>query len=244
VNRPPVITAWGGAPPRLSSEATAVLRAAASDPDGDPLRFAYKAERGAIAVDPAGSGTVRYTPPQDGSPSDSVTVTVTDAAGLSAAATTRIALDTIAPAAAPRAEPTAAPPPPAATAVPVARRASPTPLPAAPPAPAPTVRAAAATPPPPAPTPRRRTGNHAPILQPGTTIDSIGNASVVLEANGYDPDGDSVDYKWDTKGCFDVLQESQSSAEVRFNYCTWGVIRLTWTDPEGLSAFAEWTISK
>jgi hypothetical protein len=86
--------------------------------------------------------------------------------------------------------------------------------------------------------------NHAPVLDKGTTIEGLGIKSVVLAANGYDPDGDPIEYEWDTKGCFEVLSQTQSSAEVKFGYCTWGVVRLTWKDPQGLTAYAEWTISK
>ena len=86
--------------------------------------------------------------------------------------------------------------------------------------------------------------NHPPVLDKGSKIEGLGARSVLLVANGYDPDGDPIEFEWDTKGCFEVISQSQSQAEVKFGYCTWGVIRLTWKDPHGASAHADWTISK
>jgi len=243
VSHPPVITRWEAEPAHVARNASTALRVVASDPDGDVLRYEYKAERGRIAVRTGESKEAHYTPPSDGGTSDRVTVTVTDADGLAATATTSITMDAVAPppvapVPVPTAEVKPAAPPPVATAAPLANVAEPSAAPAV---------AAAARAPVPSPEPTAAAAprpNHAPVLAKGSTIDGLGTRSTVLAADGYDPDGDPIEYEWDTKGCFDILQQSQSSAEVKFNYCTWGVIRLTWKDPQGLSAFSEWTISK
>jgi hypothetical protein len=244
VSHPPVITRWEAEPAHVARNASTVLRVAASDPDGDVLRYEYKAERGRVAAGAGAPEEARYTPPSDGGTSDRVTVTVTDADGLAATATTSITTDALAPVASapvPTTEVMPAAPPLVATAAPPVNVASPSAEPTA-------AVAARAPVPPPSPTaaaaPAAPRPNHAPVLAKGSTIDGLGTRSTVLAADGYDPDGDPIEYEWDTKGCFDILQQSQSSAEVKFNYCTWGVIRLTWKDPQGLSAFSEWTISK
>src|SRR5262245_17063991 len=97
VSHPPVISSWEAQPAHVARDASAVLRVAAADPDGGALRYEYKAERGRVAVEPAPSNAVRYTPPADGGASDRVTVTVTDAEGLTATATTSITTDALAP---------------------------------------------------------------------------------------------------------------------------------------------------
>jgi hypothetical protein len=241
VSRPPVIVTWQAQPAHVARGGSAVLRVAAADPDGGRLQYAYAAERGRIAADVNDPTTARYTAPLKGE-TDAVTVTVTDARGLTATASTPLTIDAI-----------DAPPAPVEVASPL----EPTPLvPAAAPGPRSPLPAIAPTQPPPTPlrvverreptpVPPTPSGpNHAPVLEKGTTIEGIGTGSVVLVANGYDPDGDSLEYEWDTKGCFDVLRQNLESAEVKFGYCTWGVVRLTWKDPGGLTATAEWTISK
>jgi hypothetical protein len=245
VNRPPVILGWEARPAHVARTEAAELRVSASDPDGDALRFEYRAERGRIAVDPAHADRARYTPPRDGAVADRVTVVCVDTRGQRATATTAITTDPIAAAAAPSAVLTEAPPAPTLVAAATAR---PSPSPPPPPNAAPTAPPTAA----PTPAPSRAPAapavavgpNHAPVLDKGTTITGIGTRSVLLVANGYDPDGDPIEYEWDTKGCFDVISQSQTTAEVKLGYCGDSAIRLTWKDPKGLTAFAEWTISK
>lgn len=240
VNRPPVILVWEARPARLGRDARAILRVQATDPDGGPLRYEYKADRGRITVDAAQPAEAGYLPPVGRVSFDSVTVTVTDDRGLSATATTSVTIDVPVPATTPMPPPTDALP--LAALMPFSR--TPTP---APPATNP------ASPVPPSPTPRPTpipdplappSPNHAPVLDKGSTIEGLGVKSIVLVANGYEPDGDPIEYEWDTKGCFDVIHQSESSIEVKFGYCTRGAITLTWRDPHGLTASAEWTLSK
>jgi len=244
VNRPPVIVSWEATPAHVTREATAILRVAATDPDGGRLRYEFGAEKGGVQVDATRPTEARYTPPKDGATSDRVTVTVTDVRGLNATATVVVAIDSVAsspieePAPAPAAAPPVAmaalsptpAPPPAVEAPPPA-----TPVPLAPDGPA--TRAEAPAPAPSGP-------NHPPVLEKGKKIDGVGAGSVLLVASGYDPDDDPIEYEWDTKGCFDIISQSQFQAEVKFGYCTWGIVRLTWRDPRGGAAFAEWTVSK
>jgi len=242
VNRPPVIVSWEATPAHVTREATAVLRVAATDPDGGRLRYDFGAEKGRVQVDAARPTEARYTPPADAATSDRVTVTVTDERGLNATATVVVGIDSV------TSSPTEEPAPSPAAAPPVAMAAlSPTPAPPpaveAPPSP---------TPVPPAPdraatraeAPEPSEPNHPPVLEKGKKIDGVGAGSVLLVASGYDPDDDPIEYEWDTKGCFDIISQSQFQAEVKFGYCTWGIVRLTWRDPRGGAAFAEWTASK
>ena len=86
--------------------------------------------------------------------------------------------------------------------------------------------------------------NQAPVLEKGTTIKDLGTRSIVIVAQGYEPDGDPIEHEWDTKGCFDVLHQSERSIEVKLGYCGYSALRLTWRDPKGLSASAEWMLWK
>jgi hypothetical protein len=242
VNRPPVILRWEAEPSHVARHGGATLRVVATDADGQPLRYAFAAERGRLSSDPSRPDTARYVPPVDGGTVDRLTVTVMDTRGATATATTSVTTDAVA-VSSPMATPTPASmpavafiPTPTARARPLPTREAavlvPSPIAAAP--------APGATPTSMAPAGR----NHAPVLDKGATLEGVGTRSVLLVANGYEPDGDPVEYEWDAKGCFEILNQSQTTAEVKFGYCTWGVIRLTWKDPQGLSAFAEWTLSK
>lgn len=98
------------------------------------------------------------------------------------------------------------------------------------------------TDPPPAAT---RPPNRPPVLERGYPIQGVANTSVRVLATGHDPDGDEVTHEWDGSGCFEILHQSATEAEVKFaEGCTGGSMRLTWTDPHGASASAEWPIRK
>jgi hypothetical protein len=243
INRPPVIVTWDAQPAHVARDAASVLRVGATDPDGDALRYEYQAERGVVVADAARPDVARYTPRGEGAGPDRVTVRVTDTRGQSATATTAITIEVAVPPAASietpiEAPPVEAPPPPVVVAT---ATSSPSPVPE-PPVAAPSrppsrpVRAA--------PPVEARAPNHAPVLEGGSTIKGLGTKSVLLVATGYDPDGDAIEYEWDTKGCFDIISQSQTMAEVKLGYCGDGIVRLTWKDPHGLLASTEWTIWK
>jgi hypothetical protein len=236
VNRPPAITKVDVQPAIVAAGGTATLRVTAEDPDGDALRFEYKAGTGRITTDASRPNEARYSPAESTSIADRVTVTVTDAHGLSASASSAVGIEAAGPpgAAIPEAEPTPVPPT-ATAAVPIAE--TPPPLPAtAAPTPARTLAPA------PAPAPQE---NRPPVLDGGYKAARVGNNSIRLVATGHDPDNDPIEHEWDLSGCFEFVSQTPHEAEVKFaEGCTGGNVTLTWKDPHGLYASTTWTISK
>jgi hypothetical protein len=239
VNRPPVVTHLAAEPAAVSRQGSSTLRVSASDPDGDALQFAFAAQSGRLIVDPRRPAEARYEPAASGSSQDHVTVTVTDARGLSTSSTVAVAVEgevaPPAPTEKPAAEvaviassepsPTAAPP---AAAHPVATP----PLVTRPPAPT-TAAAAAAHP------------NNPPVLDPGYRVDGLGDRSITLSASGSDPDGDPITFEWDTQGCFVITHRTQTEADVKLvPDCKEGTVRLIWTDSHGASTDTEWPITR
>jgi hypothetical protein len=87
--------------------------------------------------------------------------------------------------------------------------------------------------------------NHAPILQEGTTIHGLGADPIRLIASGSEPDGEPVTFAWDFGDCLRGQNPTQFEAEVSLvRECDYAVATLTWTDPEGASARAQWTINR
>jgi len=237
VNRPPAVTTIDVHPAIVAAGGTAVVRVRAEDPDGDALRFEYKAERGRVTADPARPAEARYEPPANGPIADRVTVTVTDAKGLSSSSDHAISLE--------------AAPTPAAVATPEVEPVPTAPVTVEAATPAPTRKVAplsvakatpAGTRPPPPPTPRQ---NRPPVLDGGFDVGAVGNNPIRLMATGHDPDDDPISHEWDMGGCFEVVTESESEVEVKFtDGCTGGNVELRWTDPHGAMASTRWRVRK
>ena len=235
VNRPPVIVKVDAAPQPVKRDGSATVSVSAHDPDGDALRFSYAAEQGKIAADAAAPHTAKYSPAAQGSIADSVTVTATDARGMTTRASLALTLEAPAtppPTPAPEATDVPTPPPP----MPVTPPPTParTPPRTAPPAPPPT-RAPTAAP----------KANQPPVLQEGSNITELGANPIVLVASGNEPDNEPVTYSWDPGPCVEMKNQSQFEAEVKLvGECTYAVVTLTWTDPHGASASCQWTLNK
>jgi Big-like domain-containing protein len=231
INRPPAIDALDVSPPSIAAGGEAIVHVSASDADGDPLRFEYKADAGRIEAEPTRPHQARYTAPVNRGVSDRVAVVVSDGRGLSSTQTVAVTITTA-----------ASPPPATPTPSPAPAEAAP-PAVAQPPAPtamAPSRRMRTATAAPAAPP-----TNHPPVLEQGYPIRSIGNNGVRIMATGHDPDDDPITHEWDGSGCFEIVSQSQTEAEVKFaEGCAGGTTKLTWTDSHGASASAAWPISK
>jgi hypothetical protein len=237
VNRPPAITKVDVQPAIVAAGGTATLRVTAEDPDGDALRFEYTAGTGRITTEPSRPNEARYSPSESSSITDRVTITVTDAHGLSSSAQSAVGIEAAAAApaaAAPEVEPTPAAvadiaavlpaetkaPPPMSTAVPTAVHAPQTP----------------------APTPQE---NRPPVLDGGYRAERVGRNPIRLVATGHDPDNDPIEHDWDMSGCFEIVSQTAHEAEIKFaDGCTGGNVTLTWKDPHGLYASTTWTISQ
>lgn len=233
VNRPPVIVEIEVQPPTVAAGASASVRVTAEDPDGDSMRFEYKAETGQIAANSTHTSVARYSPAANGPIADRITVTVTDARGLSSSMQSAIAIQAGQPAATLPPTPAEASSPPIPPAPP-AETTTPSPAPPSP------VKAIPARTLPPAPTPKQ---NRPPVLDGGFTVNGIGNSTVRLMATGHDPDDDPITYEWELGGCFEIVTQTQHEAEVKFaEGCTGGDVELRWTDSHEASATTKWSI--
>ena len=234
VNRPPTIASLEVEPAVVPPGGSAAVRVTAQDPDDDALRFEYKAESGDIVADAARPGMARYTAPKAARMADRVTVIVHDGRGLQARREGMVTIAAV--------EATAAPTPAAALTPP---SLSPTPPPTPDPEatqPSMRLRKGPPIPPPETPTPHV---NRPPVLEPGYPIRGVGHGTTRVMATGHDPDDDPLTHEWDGSGCFEIVHQSATEAEVKFaEGCTGGSMRLTWTDPHGASATAEWPIRK
>jgi hypothetical protein len=244
VNRPPVITQVDFDPPIAAPGVAQTVRVHAVDSDGGPLRFTYEAKAGRIAADALRPGEARYSRADGGGLAERVTITVTDAQGLSTSR--QIAIEAGAPDAAPAATAAAAP-----TDVPTAVVAPPsvvavapetTPPPPPPALVVPTRAVAPTAAPSRAAQTNRPPSNQPPILEGGYTA-KVGSRTVHLMATGHDPDGDPVQHEWDLSGCFEIVTESRDVAEVKFiDGCISGTVTLKWTDTHGAQATTVWTL--
>jgi hypothetical protein len=237
VNRPPVVAAIEAKPAVVARDGTALLHVRAEDPDADALQYEFKAESGTVVAEAGRPHDAKYSPAAKGPVADRVSVTVTDARGLATTASTGITIEGLPAEPTPTPEPTL-PPTPAptvATPKPLAMpRAIPTALPRTPTRPPTT----------PAPVVPQRV-NRPPILHEGTTISELGENPIVLVATGSEPDGEPVTFSWDFGPCLQGQNPSQFEAEVKLiGECSYAVASLTWTDPQGASATAQWTLNR
>jgi hypothetical protein len=241
VNRPPVIAKVEPQPAVIARDGSTTVRVAAEDPDADKLKYEYKADFGKIEALAGQPGQARYAPAPDGPKAVRVDVTVTDARGLTSKASTLITVEGD-PAPAPTEEPTPQPtdePAPMALITPLPTKTpKPTRTPPPPPTSAPVVAAGVAT-----PAPQRV--NRPPVLQEGSTISELGANPIVLVATGHEPDGEPITFSWDPGPCLEIQNPTQFEAEVKLiGECSYAVATLTWTDPQGASAQAQWTINR
>jgi hypothetical protein len=237
VNRPPVIESVEAQPAVLARDGSGTLRVKASDPDGDALRFEYAAETGRVTPDKDRPQEARYLPAADGPLADRVTVTVRDGRGLASSRSALFTLDAPAPTPTEGAETATPAPAPIALITPLPTRAPPRAAPRRTRAPV------AETPePPPAAAPRE---NHPPVLDGGYSTAGIGKSTITLMATGHDPDNESVTYEWEAGGCFEIVRQSQTEADVKFiDECKMGTVTLTWSDPQGASASTRWILRR
>jgi hypothetical protein len=237
VNRPPVIESLEAQPALVARDGSATLLARASDPDGDALEFHYEADRGRVVADPRRPSEARYVPPPDGPIADRVTVTVRDPRGFTSTRSVAVTLESVAAVSEPE---TTAPPsigsgePAVAVWTPIPSRARPQPRPRPTRAPS--------TPEPATPPPKV---NQPPVLDGGYATAGIGASPITLIATGHDPEDDAITYEWDTGGCFELLHETQTEAEVKFiDECKMGTVNLVWTDAHGARASTRWTLRR
>jgi hypothetical protein len=236
VNRPPVIARVEAQPAVVARGATATLRVTAEDPDADPLDYQYQADFGKVVASPGQPQVAQYSPAAESPIAVRVNVTVTDARGLASTASTLVTIEggpSPAPTDEPTPEPTEAGPVPVITPLPT-RTPKPTRTP--PPTAAPVIAAATAA---------TARVNRPPVLQEGSTISELGANPIVLVATGHEPDGDPVTFSWDFGPCLDGQNPTQFEAEVKLiGECSYAVATLTWTDPQGATAQAQWTINR
>jgi cytochrome c len=91
----------------------------------------------------------------------------------------------------------------------------------------------------------RTAPNQPPILTGGTTLDGVEGAVAGLTAEGNDPDGDPVTYKWDWGECAIAESWERNTADVRLkDGCVSATVVLTWTDSKGASTSTEWYLSR
>jgi hypothetical protein len=237
VNRPPMLAGVEVEPPKVPRGGSAAIRVHAQDPDGDAMVFAYSAESGRVEADAARPGEARYSPGVGGASADRLTVTVTDARGLTSARSVALTIEapgaiTPTPVPVPEAAPTAAP----------EASEEPAPMPEEPPLPIPTAAPPLATPVRPRP---RAVGNRAPVVLGGTNLGEVEGGVVGLAASGLDPDADAVTFKWDFGPCVRTENVGQFQADVTLlETCDSANIVLTWTDVHGASASTEWNITR
>lgn len=234
VNRPPAIVKVEVQPELLKRADTALVKVDAHDPDGDTLRFDYKAGTGRIVPDAANPHNARYRPAEQGGIADNITVTATDARGLVSTASVAVTIE--------------AAPTPLPTATPEATEPPPPDLPPMTPPPAP-VRTRPPTPPPTAAPTKAPTApppaNRPPVLAEGNTIMELGANPIVLVASGSEPDNEPVTFNWDFGPCLESKNVSQFEAEVKLiGQCSYAVAILTWTDPHGETATCQWTLHR
>jgi len=235
VNRPPAIEKVEVQSGTLKRTDTMTIKVNASDPDGDGLRFEWKAGTGKVTPDAAHPNQAQYKPAERSGIADSITVTATDARGLASTTSIAVTLEAPPPLATPEPEATETPfaPAPAPPMMPPplpmrTRPAAPTAVPTQPP-----------TPPPPPPP------NRPPILAEGNTITELGRNPIVLVASGSEPDNEPVTFNWDFGPCLESKNVSQFEAEVKLiGQCSYAVAILTWTDPHGETANCQWTIHR
>jgi hypothetical protein len=237
VNRPPVIVSADLSPASVPRDGGAQLRVVAQDPDGEALAYGYSADYGRVVAGDA-PGEARFSPAPSGPIVDRITVTATDRRGLTAVRAVAVTIEaTPAPAEAPAAaDATDVPPPVIAAESPATMR----------PTRPPVVATAAPSAP---PTPARSgssVGNRAPIVMGGANLPEVEGASVGLEAQGSDPDGDTTTFRWDYGPCATVDEPGTAThANVRLlPGCDAATIVLTWTDTHGASATTEWNLSR
>jgi hypothetical protein len=233
VNRPPVITSATAQPQPVPRGGASLVDVTAHDPDGDALVFEFKADTGALAPEAGRPMQARYSPAETGPIADRVTITVSDARGMHTTTTIAISIEGGPAAPPPTPEPTLAPvasftQPPPPTATPKPTRAAPPPTAIPPPTSAPTERP-----------------NRPPVLQEGTTIGELGDNPIVLVATGNEPDGEPITFSWDFGPCLESKNVTQFEAEVKLiGECSYAVPTLTWSDPQGATATAQWQIHR
>ena len=237
VNRPPVITAVQAGPQPVASGGTATIEVSAQDPDGEPFRIDYKAEVGRVVALAGPVHKARYSGPAreaNGPRADRITVTATDARGNAHEHVARHRArdrprDACAHAGADAGSDGGAHP--AASAHADSQ--------------APAHGAASDRRPAHGPAAALARTNRPPILQEGTTVSDLGDAPIVLVATGNEPDGEPITHSWDFGPCVESKNVTQFEAEVKLvGQCSYAVVTLTWSDPEGATATAQWQLSR
>ena len=74
----------------------------------------------------------------------------------------------------------------------------------------------------------------------------VEGASVGLEAQGVDPDGDKTTFRWDFGVCA-VADTAATATQANVRLipgCDSAVITLTWTDTHGASGSTEWNLTR
>jgi hypothetical protein len=234
VNRPPVFNSVEAGPQPVARGGSATVSVNVQDPDGEPFKLDYKVDVGTIVPAADHPHRARYTAPAEASPlAAHVTVTATDERAMHTTTTIAIAVEGVPATPAPTPEPTLAP----IGAATVAPRPTATPKPTRSPPP-PTA------PPPPTSAPPQRQ-NRPPILQEGTSISELGENPIVLVATGNEPDGEPITFSWDFGPCLESKNVTQFEAEVKLiGECSYAVATLTWSDPQGATATAQWQINR
>jgi hypothetical protein len=236
VNRPPAIVKVEVQPEMLKRADTATLKVNAHDPDGDALKFEWKAGTGKVTPDAANPHQARYQPAERSGIADNITVTATDARGLASSSSVAVTIEAPPPSPTPTPEPEVADLPPAPITPPPATPVQTGPMRRTPPTAVPTLPPTASPPPPP---------NRPPVLAEGNTITELGKNPIVLVASGSEPDNEPVTFNWDFGPCLESKNVSQFEAEVKLiGQCSYAVAILTWTDPHGETASCQWTIHR